>query len=111
MKLESVKAGDELLISSHFMRDDYLAKVDRVTKTQVIIGNNRYRISDGKQVGSDSLWNVPKATIPTPDIRESVRIARSKNFLIEKLKSKELTALQVDAMISAITKGDGNDQA
>lgn len=50
--LESVKVGDVLLISSHFKNADRLEKVDRVTKTQVVIGNSKYRISDGVQLAT-----------------------------------------------------------
>lgn len=108
MNLESVKKGDELLISSHFMRDNYIAKVDRVTKTQVIIGKSKYRVSDGRAIGFGSEWNIPRAIIPTFEQKEQVRIESAKKVLIERLKSKEITALQVDAMMSAFIGGGFN---
>lgn len=104
MNLESVKAGDELLISSHFMKDDHIAKVDRVTKKQVIIGKSKYRVSDGRAIGFGGEWNIPRATIPTFEQKEKIRIESARKFLIEKLKSKDITALQVDAMMRALTK-------
>jgi len=108
MSLESVKAGDELLITSHFMSDDRLLKVDRVTKTQVIIGNSKYRVSDGRAIGFGGEWNIPRAIIPTFEQKEKVRIESAKKVLIERLKSKEITALQVDAMMSAFISGGFN---
>ena len=100
--LESVKAGDVLLISSHFSSNDRLMSVDRVTKTQVVIGGTKYRVSDGRQLGcGERAWNVPRASIPTPEQRETVRIRIAKERLIDRLKSKEITPAEVDAMMAA----------
>jgi len=99
--LESVKAGDVLLISSHFKTDDKLATVDRVTKTQVVIGNSRYRISDGRAVGYGSEWNIPRAMIPTKEQVAAVEFSASKNRLIKISQSKDITPKQVHDMLMA----------
>lgn len=99
--LETVKKGDVLLISGHFQSDDKLGKVDRVTKTQVVIGNNKYRISDGRAIGYAGSWNTPRAIIPKPEHIEAVSIRIEKKQLIDALKSDYITAAQVKAMMAA----------
>lgn len=99
--LESVKAGDEMIISGHFRSHDRLEKVDRVTKTQVVIGGNKYRISDGLAIGYGGEWNVPRASIPTNEQREAVRIRNTRKLLINALQSDDIAHQHVDAMMSA----------
>jgi len=97
--LESVKAGDLLLISSRFRSYDTLLKVDRVTKTQVVIGNNKYRISDGKEIGCSDRWNIPRASIPTGEQIENIQFSKNKKLLIEKLQKDQVTKQQVHDML------------
>lgn len=97
--LESVKAGDLLLISSHFRSDDKLLKVDRITKTQVVIGNNKYRISDGRAIGYGGEWNIPRASIPTDEQIENIQFSQNKKMLIEKLQKDQVTKQQVHDML------------
>jgi len=99
--LESVKAGDVLLISSHFKTADRLEKVDRVTKTQVVIGNSKYRVSNGLAIGYGSEWNIPRAIIPSPEQMENIKFSENKRFLINKLQGMEVTKKQVHDMLLA----------
>lgn len=99
--LETVKAGDVLLISGHFQSDERLEKVDRVTKTQVVIGNTKFRMVDGFAIGYAGSWNIPRARIPTPDQLEAVSIRAAKKQLVDALKSDCITAAQVKAMMAA----------
>jgi hypothetical protein len=99
--LETVKAGDVLLISGHFKSDDRLEKVDRVTKTQVVIGNTKFRMVDGYAIGYAGSWNVPRAIIPSPDQIENIKFSENKRFLINKLQGVEVTKKQVHEMLMA----------
>jgi hypothetical protein len=104
MSLESVKAGDIVLRKQRLCSEDKLLTVERITKTQIVAGNSRYRRSDGNAIGYYDSWNVPRIIIPTFEQKEAVRIESAKKLLIEKLKGKEITALQVDAMMRALSE-------
>lgn len=54
-ELKDLVAGDEVLVTGMFHR--HIAKVDKVTKTQIIVNNARFRRDSGWQCGSDR-WNV-----------------------------------------------------
>lgn len=82
--LASLKAGDEVAIDSSYGRRWRMAKVNRVTATQVIVGqyNAKYRRADGRSVGTQ-IWESTYIHEPTPEIRENVEIDR----LTEKAKN------------------------
>ena len=54
-ELKDLVAGDEVLVIGTFNRR--IAKVDKVTKTKIIVNNARFRRDSGWQCGSDR-WNV-----------------------------------------------------
>lgn len=70
-ELKDLVAGDEVLVTGTFHRR--IAKIDKVTKTQIVIDNARFRRDSGWQCGSDR-WNVRRISVPTekeiPDIKE-----------------------------------------
>ena len=51
--LEELKAGSQVIVERY--PDDCLTEIERTTKTQLIIGNMRFRKSDGGLVGG-SAW-------------------------------------------------------
>lgn len=61
-ELKDLVAGDEVLVTGMFHR--HIAKVDKVTKTQIIVNNARFRRDSGWQCGSDR-WNVRQISVPT----------------------------------------------
>lgn len=68
--LADVKAGDTVAIySTGFSRAHELAKVDKVTAAQVVIGHSRYRRSDGKKMGTSGRWTSAWLCELTPQIR------------------------------------------
>ena len=54
-ELKDLVAGDEVVVTGTLYRR--IAKVDKVTKTQIVIDNARFRRDSGWQCGSDR-WNV-----------------------------------------------------
>jgi len=50
-----LKPGDEVIVSSSgHIRKDYIARIERLTKTQIVLDNGiRYRRKNGIMVGSD----------------------------------------------------------
>jgi hypothetical protein len=63
MCLEQVEAGDLLIQNSGHPKDRQVVSVDRVTKTQIIIGPYRYRKRTGKLIGGGT-WNRMVITVP-----------------------------------------------
>jgi len=66
--LSDLKPGDtvilryaSLCIPDH-LAPDRIATVDRITKTQIIVGTHRFRISDARGLSSNSSYRIIPAT-------------------------------------------------
>ena len=97
-ELKDLVAGDEVLVIGTFNRR--IAKVDKVTKTQIIVNNARFRRDSGWQCGSDR-WNVTRISVPTEkeisDIEEEylrkALIHTISSFDFERLSTNDLKQL------------------
>lgn len=97
-ELKDLVAGDDVLITSRYYRR--IAKVDKVTKTQIIANNARFRRDSGWQCGSDN-WDRKIISIPTEkeilDIKEeNLRkslIHTISSFDFERLSTNDLKQL------------------
>ena len=93
--LSSLKPGDTVILrySTPYI-DDRIATVDRLTKTQIIVGTRRFRISSGTEAGDgaaarwENCWIVPA----TPD--QIAEVERR-----QKLKQDQERAYQLAAKI------------
>ena len=105
-ELKDLVAGDEVLVIGTFNRR--IAKVDKVTKTQIIVNNARFRRDSGCQFGSDR-WNVRRISVPTEkeisDIKEEnfrkELLYAISSFDFERLSTKDLK------QVYNIVKGKG----
>lgn len=61
-ELKDLIAGDDVLVVGMSCRR--IAKVDKVTKTQIVVNNTRFRRDSGWQCGSDR-WNNKTISVPT----------------------------------------------
>ena len=94
-EIKDLVAGDEVLVTGMYYRR--IAKVDKVTKTQIIANNARFRRDSGWQCGSDT-WDRKIISIPTEkeilDIKEeNLRkslIHTISSFDFERLSTNEL---------------------
>ena len=94
-ELKDLVVGDDVLVTVMSYR--HIAKVDKVTKTQIIVNNARFRRDSGWQFGSDR-WNVRRISVPTEkeisDIKEEVLrktlIYAISSFNFERLSTNEL---------------------
>ena len=75
MNLENVQVGDTLIWNGRYIADSRIVKVTRLTKTQVIVGLDKFRKSDGRSVGG-SAWDTISVTIPKEGEIEKIREAR-----------------------------------
>lgn len=56
MSLENVQAGD-VLIRCYNCHTTDIVTVTRVTRTQIVIDDYKYRKSDGRRVGNRDPWD------------------------------------------------------
>jgi hypothetical protein len=71
--LSNVKVGDVVLIKNFGLSNERLAKVEKVTKTQIHACNIRFRISDGCEIGTG--WGKAILRIPTEE--DIIRVANA----------------------------------
>ena len=71
-EFQDLKAGDEVvLVSCGLGRDKYhLKKIDRATKTQIVIGNTKFRRSDGREMTDG--WYRDRIKLLTEDALKEV---------------------------------------
>ena len=90
-ELKDLVVGDEVLVTGMSYR--HIAKVDKVTKTQIIVNNARFRRDSGWQFGSDR-WNVRRISVPTEkeisDVKRKTLIHTISSFDFERLSTNEL---------------------
>ena len=94
-ELKDLVVGDDVLVTVMSYR--HIAKVDKVTKTQIIVNNARFRRDSGLQFGSDR-WNVRRISVPTEkeilDIKEEnlrkILFHTISSFDFERLSTNEL---------------------
>lgn len=73
-EFQDLKEGDEvILISNGLGATKYLLKkVQRLTKTQIVIDNFKYRRTDGRQIGYDGLYG-DRLVMPTEIMRHRMQ--------------------------------------
>lgn len=93
--LEDIKAGDWVALEGKIK-----VRVDRVTKTQIIIGNDRFNKNTGYQIGSYDKWNRhPWISRLTPEIEQKIAayaLKKEKYKLVEKIKSADLMKISLE---------------
>lgn len=98
---ESLHAGEEVALVGRF-KDSEICVVDRVTKTQVIVGFRRFRVCDGFMVGGD--WMSFRIKKPKTEIVSEIR----RKKLIKEISAKnleKLTSDQLERIKSIIDEG------
>lgn len=70
VRLDGLKDGDRVSLWDGWHHR--LAKVDRVTATQIHIGAIRYRRKDGQRIGGGT-WCRDSIAEPTPDVVATIR--------------------------------------
>lgn len=103
-ELKDLVAGDDVLIISRYCRR--IAKVDKVTKTQIIANNARFRRDSGWQCVSDS-WDRKIISVPT---EKEISDAKEENFrkeLLYTISSFDFKRLSTDELkqVYNIVKG------
>jgi len=89
MSLEHLKAGDKVYINSRY-HGISIYKIDRVTKTQIIIGKTKYN-KNGYQIGSYNTWDREYIQELTPEIIAKFNIQKLKNRINNEFKNIKIT--------------------
>ena len=103
-ELKDLVAGDEVLVTGTLHRR--IAKVDKVTKTQIVIDNDRFRRDSGWQFGSDR-WNVRRISVHTEKEISDVKEEVLRKTLIYAISSFDFKRLSTDELkqVYNIVKG------
>lgn len=103
-ELKDLIAGDEVLVTGTFRRR--IAKVDKVTKTQIVVDNARFRRDSGWQCGSDR-WNVTRISVPTKKEISDIEEEDLRKALIYVISSFDFKRLSTDELkqVYNIVKG------
>ena len=103
-ELKDLVVGDEVVVTGTLHRR--IAKVDKVTKTQIVIDNARFRRDSGWQCGSDR-WNVRRISVPTEKEISDVKEENLRKILINTISSFDFKRLSTDELkkVYNIVKG------
>lgn len=67
-----IKVGDKVVVESGFSNKHVLKKVDRVTKTQVIVGSTKFRKDNGREISNHSSWYRDYIHYPTEEMMKNI---------------------------------------
>ena len=98
--LKDLVVGDDVLVISRYYRR--IAKVDKVTKTQIVVDNARFRRNSGWQCGSD-MWNMRRVSVPTEKEISDIKEENFRKKLIYAISSFDFKRLSTDELKQAIT--------
>lgn len=103
-ELKDLVAGDDVLVRG--MHSRRIAKVDKVTKTQIVVNNARFRRDSGWQCGGDS-WNRKSISVPTEKEISDIKEENLRETLIYSISSFDFKRLSTDELkqVYNIVKG------
>lgn len=108
-EFKDLVVGDDVLITSRYYRR--IAKVDKVTKTQIVVDNVRFRRDSGWQCGGDS-WNRKSISVPTEKEISDVKEENFRKKLLYAISSIDFKRLSTDELkqVYNIVKGKENER-
>ena len=108
-ELKDLVAGDDVLVVGRSCR--HIAKIDKVTKTQIVVNNARFRRDSGWQCGGDR-WNVKSISVPTEKEISDIKEENLRKTLIYAISSFDFKRLSTDELkqVYNIVKGKENER-
>ena len=94
-ELKDLVEGDEVLVTGMFHRR--IAKIDKVTKTQIVVDNARFNKNSGWQCGSN-IWNRRKIYVPTEKEISDIKEENLLNTLVYAISSFDFKRLSTDEL-------------
>lgn len=103
-ELKDLVVGDDVLVEG--MNHRRIAKIDKVTKTQIVVDNARYRRNSGWQCCSDR-WNIRRISVPTEKEISDIKEENLRKALIYSISSFDFKRLSTDELkqVYNIVKG------
>ena len=103
-ELKDLVVGDDVLVTS--MRHRRIAKIDKVTKTQIVVNNARFRRDSGWQYGGDS-WSRKSISVPTEKEISDIEEENLRKTFIYVISSFDFERLSTDELkqVYNIVKG------
>lgn len=103
-ELKDLVVGDDVLVTGMYYRR--IAKVDKVTKTQIVVDDARYRRNSGLQCGND-IWDRKSISVPTEKEISDVKEEIFRKKLIYAIMSFDFKRLSTDELkqVYNIVKG------
>ncbi len=103
-ELKDLIAGDDVLVVGRYRR--CIAKIDKVTKTQIVVNNARFRRDSGWQCGGDS-WSRKSISVPTEKEISDIEEENLRKALIYVISSSDFERLSTDKLkqVYNIVKG------
>lgn len=98
---ESLKEGDEVMIPGRYGASPSFAKVTKITPTQIVIGRDRFKRTNGYQVGRDA-WSSTCIVEPTKEGRERAEMEYLRVHLERYVKSPAATLDVLRAMLKVL---------
>lgn len=97
--IEHLAVGDKIFIPINFGRGGRIAKIERITATQALVGNEKFRRNDGKLVGSTG-WETTFCRPATEEDFLNFRIQNAE-YKLQKIKLSAETIEAAEALIKA----------
>lgn len=94
-ELKDLVEGDKVLVTGMYHRR--IAKVDKVTKTQIVVDNARFRRNSGWQCGGD-IWDMKSISVPTEKEISDIKEENLRNTLIYSISSFDFKRLSTDEL-------------
>mgnify|MGYP001320218244 FL=1 len=103
-ELKDLIAGDDVLVEGMSCRR--IVKIDKVTKTQIVVNNARFRRNSGWQCGGDR-WNVRRISVPAEKEISDIKEENLRKALIYSISSFDFKRLSTDELkqVYKIVKG------
>jgi len=101
--LEKLKAGDKVIYNRHYY-NSRIIKVERITKTMVISGTNRFSKKDGHSVGYDCIDSsfISEATDKTIDKILEKKIQTALINTVSRIEFSSLTTEKLKSILSIV---------
>ena len=108
-ELKDLIAGDDVLVVGRSCRR--IDKIDKVTKTQIVVNNARFRRDSGWQCGGDS-WSSKSISVPTEKEISDIKEENLRDTLIYAISSLDFKRLSTDELkqVYNIVKGKENEK-
>ena len=98
IKLIDLVAGDKVVINARSLR---IETIDRVTKTQIIVGSTKFRREGGGLIGDRDRFNPVSLQVLTPKLEEKIKaqnLKQKKSNLLYEISRAAQKASVVDKM-------------